>query len=450
MKSILIRFLVSLWNFFAVVGILFTLIAFFWGFLFFKHHNYTFEDIYFKIRKTAGQTVSEDHQDRNRVLNAAGEKYIALKLPSEAKTLPYCDIGVKRRIVRVGPEKKYKVPSQAARIVKNGDLVEIDASVYTGDVAVWKANDLVLRGVNGRVHLKADGKSAQDKGIWVIYGDNVTVENIAFSNAAVRDKNGAGIRGHGSGLTVRYCSFINNENGILAGRSGDEGTVQIEHCEFAYNGHGDGQSHGVYINNKIGQLIFQYNYIHHTKTGHHIKSRAKKNMIRYNRIMDEQDGTSSMAIDIPNGGYAIIVGNIIHQGRHADNHRVIKYQNIGKEDALGLYVVNNTVISDIKGIFVDNSTPVIASVINNLFEGDLSMGNGKYREQSNMKGNPGMFRDMGRYDFHLKPHADAVNAGMALDGRAMIQACPEDEYYHPLGKIRRKNDGKIDIGAFEY
>ncbi len=89
-------------------------------------------------------------------------------------------------------------------------------------------------------------------GIWVISGNNVRVENIAFSGARVRDKNGAGIRLLGANLTVRNCRFIDNENGILAGRTKKnkgESEIVIEDSLFERNGHSSGRAHGIYVGN---------------------------------------------------------------------------------------------------------------------------------------------------------------------------------------------------------
>jgi len=63
--------------------------------------------------------------------------------------------------------------------------VEIDVHAYRGDVAVWSAHRLTLRGVNGMAHLEAAGKSAQQKAIWVIRGNDTTVEHIEFSGCKV-------------------------------------------------------------------------------------------------------------------------------------------------------------------------------------------------------------------------------------------------------------------------
>ena len=127
-------------------------------------------------------------------------------------------------VLLVGPDRLYKRPSEAASSAKDGDTIEIDAGVYSGDVAIWRQHNLIIRGVGGRANIKANGRAAEEKGIWVIKGDKTTVENIEFSGARVPDRNGAGIRQEGSGLTIRNCYFHHNENGILGGA----GNIRIE------------------------------------------------------------------------------------------------------------------------------------------------------------------------------------------------------------------------------
>ena len=70
------------------------------------------------------------------------------------------------QILSVGPGKAFSVPSKAAKVARDGDIIEILAGTYRGDVAVWRANNLVIRGVGGRVVLDAAGKSAGGKAIW--------------------------------------------------------------------------------------------------------------------------------------------------------------------------------------------------------------------------------------------------------------------------------------------
>jgi hypothetical protein len=106
------------------------------------------------------------------------------------------------RLLQVGPGKEFAKPSEAAAIAQDGDIIEIDAGVYPGDVAKWWANNLTIRGVGGYAHLRADGQHAEGKAIWVIKGDNTTIEWIEFSGATVPDQNGAGIRQEGDNLTI--------------------------------------------------------------------------------------------------------------------------------------------------------------------------------------------------------------------------------------------------------
>jgi hypothetical protein len=113
-------------------------------------------------------------------------------------------------VLRVGAQRQLERPSAAAQIARDGDTIEIDAGTYPGDAAVWRANRLTIRGVGGRAHLRADGAEAEGKGIWVIKGNDTTIESVEFSGAKVPDKNGAGIRQEGSGLTVRNCHFHDN------------------------------------------------------------------------------------------------------------------------------------------------------------------------------------------------------------------------------------------------
>ena len=177
------------------------------------------------------------------------------------------------QVLRVGPRRDLKQPSAAARLARDGDIVEIDAGVYVGDIAVWRQNYLTLRGVGGRAHLRAGDTLAEDKAIWVIKGANATVEHIEFSDAAVRYRNGAGIRQEGAGLTVRHCYFHDNENGILSGVN-PASDIAIEHSEFARNGHGDGYSHNLYIG-RARSLTVRFSYLHRAVVGHNLKSRAR-------------------------------------------------------------------------------------------------------------------------------------------------------------------------------
>src|SRR5581483_4345516 len=85
--------------------------------------------------------------------------------------------------IQVGPNRQIKLPSQAAGMAKSGDVIEIDAGSYRGDVASWKADGITIRGVGGRARLIADGNNAEGKAIWVTKGHDITIENVEFTGA---------------------------------------------------------------------------------------------------------------------------------------------------------------------------------------------------------------------------------------------------------------------------
>ena len=247
-------------------------------------------------------------------------------------------------VYRVGPGLTYTKPSDVMSRVNHGDTVEIMAGIYSGDVGVWDKNNLLIRGVGGLAHLKADGRNAQGKAIWVVKGNNTRIEWIEFSGATVPDRNGAGIRQEGAGLRVSRCYFHDNEDGILAGNNPNS-IIIVEYCEFARNGFGDGLSHNIYVNH-VRKFILRYSYMHHAKIGHQVKSRADTTAVLFNRIMDEESGTSSMLLDLSNGGVSYIIGNLFMQGSNAENRRMIAYGAEGLSNPVNrLFLVNNTMVN---------------------------------------------------------------------------------------------------------
>lgn len=222
---------------------------------------------------------------------------------------------MKPRLLLVGPGQAYKQPSDAAAVARDNDTVEIEAGTYV-DCAVWKGRNLTLKAKGGEVHLK--DKTCEGKAIWVINGDNVVVEGIKFSGAAVRDKNGAGIRVQGAGLTVRRSTFENNENGILAAPAPTK-KMLIENSTFIGNGKCDPVcAHGIYIN-KYMLLEVRGSTFRNQNIGHHIKSRSSKTVVTDSTIEDGASGTASYLIDIPNGGEILISRNTLQKGPLSDN-----------------------------------------------------------------------------------------------------------------------------------
>jgi hypothetical protein len=354
--------------------------------------------------------------------------------------------------VLVGPQHGLKTPSEAARVARDGDVVEIEPGLYAGDAAVWTQNRLTIRGRGGRAHVRADGAQAEGKAIWVIKGAGYTIEGIEFSGAKVPDRNGAGIRAEGPGLTVRNSSFHDNENGILAGGH-LESDIVIEHSEFARNGFGDGQSHNVYIGT-VRSFTLRYSYSHHAVVGHNLKSRAIKTYILYNRIADEQDGRASLAIDLPDGGLSFVMGNLIQQGPENDNRTVVAYGIEGYKNLLNeLYFVSNTVVNDDpKGgrfVYIRPGADAVR-LINNLFAGPGELRAGRGESRGNLRTAKSDFTDPDKLDYRLKAGAAGVGKGIDAGSAYGFLLRPAAEYRHPLGMRSRPTAGPLDLGAHQH
>jgi hypothetical protein len=360
---------------------------------------------------------------------------------------------VEAATLSVGPTRTYKVPSQAAAVARDGDTIEIDAGTYA-DVAVWRVNNLTIRGIGGRPHMNATGlRVAADKGIWLIQGQNTTIDNIEFSGARSID-NAAGIRQEGSGVTIRNCYFHDNQNGILGGLD-TPGDMIIEYSEFAYNGYGDGQTHNMYV--KVsGKFILRYSYLHHAKIGHNVKSRSHENYILYNRISNDQDGNASYEIDIPEGGLTYVIGNTIQQGLSSDNSNLLAYaQEIGAgaNPKQELYVINNTFVNDYgAGTFVRTTGTPLVKIYNNIFAGPGTVTNAVAEQKNNIvySTNPPFVNRAG-YDYRLVSGASAIDAGVNPGTASGFDLTPVYQYVHSKNREARVVQGTaIDVGAYEY
>lgn len=370
------------------------------------------------------------------------------------------------RLLQVGPSRSLLRPSAAAAVALDGDVIEIDAGEYLDDIVVWRRNNLTLRGVGGgRAHQRATQiipfngtDQGNGKAIWVTAGRNIAVENIEFSGARVPDENGAGITADGPDLTVCNGYFHDNENGILGGA----GIVLIEYSEFNQNGQcppTSGCAHNMYINEATTRFTLRYSYSHHARIGHNVKSRAQENHILYNRIMDEQTGTSSYSIDLPNTGLSFIIGNLIQQGPLTDNSAIIAY---GAENANNpireLYVVNNTFVNDdpAGGQFLTigvGFTPTVR-LVNNIFAGGGSVPSGAgITSTNNLVSNPSSSAglvDRANFNYRLAAGSPAINMGADPGIGAGVSLVPTSQYVHPIGRQNRPINGTIDIGAYEF
>lgn len=375
--------------------------------------------------------------------------------------------------LEVGADKPYAKVSAAIAAAKDGDLIEIAPGEYVNDWAKIKTPNLTIRG------LVVDGKRPQlitrkalidnGKGIFVAQGANLTVENVELIGARVRDANGCGIMSEARDLTVRHCRFYDCEDGIRGGA----GALLVEHCEFDHCGHSAGSvaTHSLYIS-ACDKLTFRYNYSHHTLGGHLLKSRAKESWILYNRLTDE-DGKGSAVIDLPNGGLAVVVGNILHKGPKGDNNRMVMFGSEGlKYERNELHVASNSMWWDnrrpnevafafvrtkaaaVKGAASQPADKDVKTVIqNNVCIGVIPLTNYTKAESA---GNlvfktvaEAGWTDPAKFDFTPKTGSPCIDAGAEPGTVDSFSLRPELEYVFPLDSRKRPSNARLDVGAFE-
>lgn len=350
---------------------------------------------------------------------------------------------------RVGPERAMKLPSEAARLARSGDTVEIDAGLYLNDYAAWNQKNLTIRGMGGMAHLQSTELIPNGKAIWIVSGNNTVIENVEFSGARVEDTNGAGIRHEAGNLSLRNTFFHHNEFSILTGAD-PKASLDIQSSRFWFQKRSKTFSHGIYVG-ALKRFTLMGSHIKGTDRGHQLKSRALENYILYNRIEDVPEGTASRLVDLPNCGLSFIIGNDLQQSLTTQNGDAIGYGAEGcegrSERQRRLFVVNNTFVNEAwNGTLVKNHAKGDVLVANNLIFGRAHVLMGKGEKQNNVSLSLNQ-RQPGQWE----PPADsvAIDAIVALPREEGISLAPDREFTPPVGTIERLPDDVPDIGSRE-
>ena len=344
------------------------------------------------------------------------------------------------KVIRVGPRHALTTVAAAARLAKDGDVVEIEAGDYIDDVASWPQSNLTIRAVGGRARMVSRGNSAEGKAIWVIKGHIVIVENVEFYGARVPARNGAGIRHEGGKLIIRNCLFEHNEMGLLTWNSASA-ELEIERSEFRHNAvaqtykPGDRIGHQIYVGT-IGRFLIRESYVHHGAFGHLVKSRARENYIYNNRFTDEHDGRASYELEFPNGGIAYVVGNIIQQSAHTENWTLVSFGAEGyKWPRNELYLVNNTLVDDLptKGAILT----VVPGADRIEAANNLILGNSRLETVAvgDYVANYSAVEEEtigDRRDYRLRRTSELIGKAADRGEAAGVALAPEREYVHPL------------------
>jgi hypothetical protein len=361
-------------------------------------------------------------------------------------------------VLQVGSGRQYTTIAAALAAAQSGNIIEIDAGVYNESLTISKSN-LIFRGTGGYAHLKwgtgnyltNTANISNGKGLLIITGSNITIENFEFSGAKVVDENGAAIRYEGGDLTIRGSYFHDNENGIL-GNGGPSNTVLIENSIFERNGYCPSLcAHNVYIG-QMGRLIFRYNKSTDSREGHPLKSRASVNEIISN-FLSTKNSDGSYEADFPNGGTVYFIGNVIEQGANTGNPSMLAYGAEGVTNPNpALYVINNTFYNYRgSGIFVQVGGSPVLSVKNNIFAGGgTTLSGGSSDLSSNKTLTSSSFVNTAAGNYHLTSGSAAINTGVDPGSAGSYVLTPQWEYVDPANKQARPVNGNIDVGAYEY
>lgn len=300
-----------------------------------------------------------------------------MTLRSVARALLLCSLctGALAETLLVGPAGVPASLAEAVAAAKDGDVVEMLPGEYKGEVLMIPPRRLTIRGVGQRPVVSADGKIADGKGLWVVEGGDVTIENVEFRGARAPDADGAGVVQEGGRLRVVDSAFFDNEHGLLTGNAADAELV-VENSVFAQAPRIVGGLCHLLVVGRIKSFTVTGSRFHQGFEGHMIKSHAQRSRIAYNLIYDAS-GEASYEVDLPNGGEAWLIGNVIGQSPRSQNPVVVAY---GAEDRpwpkSALYMAHNTLVNNrwlpawFLRVFRDRlpeGTPIVA--VNNLTVG---------------------------------------------------------------------------------
>jgi RTX calcium-binding nonapeptide repeat (4 copies) len=257
-------------------------------------------------------------------------------------------------ILTVGSGQQYATIGAAVAASHDGDVVQIQAGTYVNDFAEINTK-ITLEGVGGLVHVLATTPPPDGKAAFTVNTDAI-FDHFEISGVQVADLNGAAIRQQGGNLTVLDSYIHDNQMGMLV-NSDPSATLTIRNSEFAGNiasgsTAASGLTHNLYVND-IARLVVDNSYFHDATLGHELKSRAAETLITNSRFADF-DATASYSIDLPNGGHAVLSGNVIEQGAHSDNPTIIAFGedgagNGGQHANSSLTLAGNTVLNDLPG-----------------------------------------------------------------------------------------------------
>jgi hypothetical protein len=245
-----------------------------------------------------------------------------------------------------GPAGAALTLPQALRQAADGDVIELMPGAYTERLVIENRR-LTLRGLRGGEPALIQGgdKPMQGHALWTVKGGEVLLQDLEFRGARATDGSGAALRQEGGRLSLRRCRFFDNEHGLVA-TNDPTAELAIEGGVFGMAPRVEGGLHHLISIGRIARFSLRGARLQQGFEGHLLKTRARENLIAYNFIHDGLRGGASLEIDIPLGGIATVVGNVIGQGADTQNPVMLSYGSEGSAwDVNRLHVAHNTFVN---------------------------------------------------------------------------------------------------------
>jgi hypothetical protein len=321
-----------------------------------------------------------------------------LLLPLLAAGLMMSAIGVRADVIilTVGSTGQYQSINAATAFadadtnLNNSYDIRVASGTYTNDFSnVTRPMTIEAATPGSQVLLLATVPPPNLKAI--IWTDSsLTVNGLTFQGAAIPSLdggNGAGIRDQSNtatSLVVENSRFVGNQEGILT--SSDSGqtfaeTVKISGSQFINNGNPDPSvfQHALYVGDAASLMVSDSLFCGQV-IGHDVKSRALSTTVQNSQMFIGATGpagcdvgTTSIGVDIPNGGIADLIGDTLVQGTANQNGALVSYGEEGLH-AIGantFAISDSTFTSTANGLAIQELPTCLAPVTstNNTFTG---------------------------------------------------------------------------------
>jgi hypothetical protein len=324
----------------------------------------------------------------------------------------------------------------------DGDVIELLPGRYRGVHLVLEGRRLTLRGLGEpRPVIDGEGRPGAHRALVTVRGGEVVLENLEIRGARASDGQGAGVRVESGRVTLRRLRLQDNEHGLHA-LNDPQGEIVVEASEFGLAPRVVGGLHHLLNVGRIARLSVSGSRFQQGFEGHLIKSRAAVTELFYNMIHDGPRGGASYEVDLPAGGEALLVGNIIGQGRETQNPVMVAYGSEGSAWPRNRLVMAHNTLLNYQWMPAwalrtwRDRLPADAEVVavNNLVVGGGAFGLvNRGRFEGNAQAAFWMLRDADTYAFELDPGSFWRGRGADAAAVAGARAAPGAEFRWPTG-----------------